>query len=355
MVLLMDDHRKTKRELIEEIKELRRSSTKSSSSNSEAEQAGANIEKFTKAFFPHSVPMDIREISDLLKTEKFLRESEKRFRTLIEHAPVGVAEIDSQTGRFLAANRMLCKMLDRTEEEMLSTTFAAITHPDDINLHLNQRNALHNGQYSHFTLDKRYIRKGGEIIWVSVTISQLWESWEKPGRIITIVNDITERRRAEEALKETLDQLESRVRERTIELEETNIAMQVLLKKGDKDQTRMENSLQSNINQLVIPFLARLRKSQTNEERQTYLNILEANLSNITSPFVNRFSATYKNLTPKEIQIAELVKQGKSSREIAELFHLSVGTIVTHRNNIRKKLHLKSSDTNLRSYLLSLV
>jgi PAS domain-containing protein len=92
MVLLMDDHRKTKRELIEEIKELRRSSTKSSSSNSEAEQAGANIEKFTKAFFPHSVPMDIREISDLLKTEKFLRESEKRFRTLIEHAPVPLCQ-----------------------------------------------------------------------------------------------------------------------------------------------------------------------------------------------------------------------------------------------------------------------
>ena len=158
----------------------------------------------------------------------------------------------------------------------------------------------------------------------------------------------------EETLKETLDQLESRVRERTIELEETNTALRVLLKKGDKDQRKLEESLQSNVNQLVTPFLSKLKMSQSNQERLTYLNILEANLGNIVSPFINRLSAAYKNLTPKEIQIAELIKQGKRSKEIAEIFGVSVGTVITHRNNIRKKLQLKSRDANLRSHLLFL-
>ena len=102
------------------------------------------------------------------------------------------------------------------------------------------------------------------------------------------------------------------------------------------------------------PFLSKLRASQSNKERLTYLNILETNLNNIVSPFINQLSAAYKNLTPKEIQIAELIRQGKRSKEIAELFGISVGTVITHRNNIRKKLDLKSRDANLRSRLLSL-
>jgi PAS domain S-box-containing protein len=288
-------------------------------------------------------------------TEMYLRESENKFRTLVDNAAVGITEVEAMTGRFVAVNPMFCEILGRTEEELLGTTFVEITHPDDLDQHPNLSKRMYGGELDHYTLEKRYIKKDGRVIWVNVTISRLWKAGEAPGRSITVVHDITERKKVEEALKETLDQLESRVRERTIELEEINIAMQVLLKKGDKEQKRVEDSLQSNINKLVMPFLSRLRKSRTNEERRTYLNILEANLNNITSPFINRLSATYQNLTPKEIQIAELVKQGVRSKEIAELFHVAVGTVVTHRNSIRRKLHLRSTSANLRSYLLSLV
>jgi DNA-binding CsgD family transcriptional regulator len=159
---------------------------------------------------------------------------------------------------------------------------------------------------------------------------------------------------SEKELRRTLDNLEITITQRTVELEETNTALRVLLKKGDKDQRKLEETLQSNVNQLVTPFLSKLRVSQSTEERQTYVNILKTNLNNITSPFINHLSVAFKNLTPKEIQIAELIKQGKRSKEIAELFGVSVGTVITHRNNIRKKLKLKSRDANLRSHLLSL-
>jgi DNA-binding CsgD family transcriptional regulator len=174
------------------------------------------------------------------------------------------------------------------------------------------------------------------------------------GRIGEQISEAIVNSQLYDELKTAHDTLESRVRERTIELEETNTALRVLIKKGDKDQKTLEENLQSNINQLVMPFLSKLRVSQSDPERLTYLNILESNLDNIVSPFINRLSAAYKNLTPKEIQIAELIKQGKRSKEIAELFGISVGTVLTHRNKIRKKLNLKSKNANLRSHLLSL-
>ena len=161
-----------------------------------------------------------------------------------------------------------------------------------------------------------------------------------------------ERMRAEVGLRDALDHLESTVRERTIELEEINTALRVLLKQREADQRNLGQGIQANIDQLVMPFLTRLRATQTSEQDLAYLNILETNLNNIISPFINQLSAAYRSLTPKEIKIAFLIKEGKSSKEIAKLMGVSVGTIVTHRNNIRKKLRLKSKNTNLRSHLL---
>jgi len=162
------------------------------------------------------------------------------------------------------------------------------------------------------------------------------------------------RMRAEAGLKNTLDRLELMVRERTIELEEINTALRVLLKKRDEDRKHLGESLHSNISELVIPFLTKLRSLLSDKQALVYLNILETNFNNITSPFINRLSAAYNNLTTREVKIAALIREGKMSKEIAELLGVSVGTIITHRNNIRKKLHLRSKNTNLRTHLLSL-
>jgi DNA-binding CsgD family transcriptional regulator len=121
-----------------------------------------------------------------------------------------------------------------------------------------------------------------------------------------------------------------------------------------RDRKGLEESLRSNINLLIAPILSKLKVSQSNQERLTYLNILETNLENILSPFVNRLAASYKILTPKEIEVAELVKQGKRTKEIAELMGVSAGTVDTHRNNLRRKLGLNAKTANLRSHLLSL-
>ena len=140
--------------------------------------------------------------TDLKETEKSLRESEVRFRSLFAQAAVGVAEIEIRTGRFLTVNRRLCELVGRTEEEMLATTFQAITHPEDLLLHEEQTAQLLAGKIRNYDLEKRYIRKDGTIIWVHITVSPLWRPGEATGRHITVVEDITERKRMEEELRE---------------------------------------------------------------------------------------------------------------------------------------------------------
>ena len=142
-----------------------------------------------------------QNITERKQAEDARRESEARYRTLFDQAAVGVAEIEHFTGRFLTANRRLCKLLGRTEEEMRDTTFQAITHPDDLHLHEDKAEQLLARTIDHYTLEKRYISKDGAVIWVNITVSDPRETCETHGRNIVIVEDINERMRVEEAMR----------------------------------------------------------------------------------------------------------------------------------------------------------
>jgi DNA-binding CsgD family transcriptional regulator len=172
----------------------------------------------------------------------------------------------------------------------------------------------------------------------------------------------------EEALKQlegkcraASDEMERRVQERTSglekanrDLEEANVALRVLLNRQTEDNKKLEERLHVNIEELVVPYLEKLKQAGLDGRYQDYLTLLEANLNDIASPFIQNISAVYRNLTPTEIRVAEMIKQGKASKDIAEILNSSVGTINTHRNNIRKKLNLRKQNKNLRSYLLTL-
>jgi DNA-binding CsgD family transcriptional regulator len=113
-----------------------------------------------------------------------------------------------------------------------------------------------------------------------------------------------------------------------------------------------ENVL-SNVKELISPYLDRLKKSRLNTNQKTLVNILDSNLNNMISPFISKLSFKYFNLTPMEIRVANLVKEGKTNKEIAEILCLSKNTILFHRYNIRRKLSLKNKKINLRTHLLS--
>ena len=151
--------------------------------------------------------------------------------------------------------------------------------------------------------------------------------------------------------------MEKRTKEleiKTNSLEEVNTALKVLLKKREEDKKNLEDNVLSNVNNLILPYLDKIKKTTLDNNQQTYLEVLESNVNEIISPFTHKLSSKYMNLTPAEIQVADFVKHGKRTKEIASLLNISVKTIESHRESIRKKLGLKNKKTNLRSYLLSL-
>jgi len=127
-----------------------------------------------------------------------------------------------------------------------------------------------------------------------------------------------------------------------------------LLKKRESDQSALEEQVLLNVNQLIVPYLKKLKKCRTSSLQKAYLNVLETNLNEIISPFYRTLSSNYAHLTPKEIQVADLVKNGKTTKEISELMNSSTRAVEFHRINIRKKLGLANQKTNLGSYLLTL-
>jgi PAS domain S-box-containing protein len=143
--------------------------------------------------------------------------------------------------------------------------------------------------------------------------------------------DITERKQAEEALREREAVLEAR----TIELEETNSALRVLLKRMDKDKKAHEEKVTLNLKELVLPHIEKLKRNRLDAKSMVYLSLLESNLNDIVSPFLHSLSSKYLDFTPTEIQVASLVRYGKTTKDIAELLDSSYRTIESHRFFLR--------------------
>jgi PAS domain S-box-containing protein len=156
--------------------------------------------------------------------------------------------------------------------------------------------------------------------------------------------------RAEESLLKRKEELKVQARN----LEEMNTALKVLLKHREEDKAELEEKVLANVKQLVLPYVDALKNTRLRDEQVAYTHIIESHLNNIISPFLQRLSSKYWGLTPKEIQVATLIREGKTTKEIAGLLNASVRAVEFHRENIRAKLGLKNKKANLRSYLLSL-
>jgi PAS domain S-box-containing protein len=171
-----------------------------------------------------------------------------------------------------------------------------------------------------------------------------------PTAVLEISKDTSEHTQAKLALIKRGKELE----DKTHELTEVNAALKVLLKQRDEDQQEFEEKIVANVKKLVLPYIEKLNNSRLNGRQAVYLDIIKSNLEDIIAPFLHQLSSKYFNLTPKEVQIAGLIKDGKTTKEIAKLLNNSTGTIDFHRNNLRKKLGLRNTKKNLRSFLSSL-
>jgi DNA-binding response OmpR family regulator len=179
--------------------------------------------------------------------------------------------------------------------------------------------------------------------------------------LIARVKTQLELKKKKDRLKELNVNLEKMVHERTTELVVTNkklkdynTALQVLLEKREQDKKELEKRVVLNTKELLLPFLTTLKnKTTTHKERLELIRICENNIEKIISPFVSNLKSKIVELgfTHKEITIANLIIQGKSTQEISTLLNSSESTINFHRNNIRKKLGIKNKRENLQIYL----
>jgi len=132
-----------------------------------------------------------------------------------------------------------------------------------------------------------------------------------------------------------------------------NTALKVLLKQREEDKRELEEKILANVKEILLPYVDKLKRTKLDEHQLANLNVIETNLNNIISPFIRSLTAKYLDLTPREVQVATLVKEGKTTKEIAELLHSSTAAVDFHRNNIRVKLGLKNKKANLRTHLMS--
>jgi DNA-binding NarL/FixJ family response regulator len=238
-----------------------------------------------------------------------------------------------------------------------------------------------------YAKDVIMLRKDGGVIPVDITATLI----DYDGRKIIrgSMRDVTERKRCEEKLREAKEMLEQQVQERTTELliknrqleadieerkiyerrlktkrrklelkakqlTQLNAALKVLLKQRDTDKREVEEKILLNVKELVLPHLEKLKKRNLDQKSLSDLKIMEANLNNIVSPFTHKLLSKFIVLTPREIQIANMIREGRATKEIAEIMSVSLSAIKLHRYHIRNKLGLIDQKVNLQSYLSSL-
>ena len=140
--------------------------------------------------------------------EEAMRESEERFRGTFENAAVGIAHEDL-TGRFLRFNKKFCEILGYPPAELVGKTLSEVTYPEDLADDLAKFDALRRGESSSYTMEKRFVRKDGTLVWAHVTVSLQVEAAGKPTYCIKIIQDITDRKRIDEELQQAKEAAEA--------------------------------------------------------------------------------------------------------------------------------------------------
>lgn len=283
-----------------------------------------------------------------INTSQSLIESERRFRGLIDIMTEGLVMFD----RHMRVSYINQKCLD-----ILAVTWDQVVGRDAIGLFeefadektkktlVAKALARMRGDEEAYELEGR--RADGRMIWVRVSPKIVWGADGSFKGSLSVVSDVTERKRAEEELIASQREL----RARADELEGLNTALRVLLEFRDDEKQKLEEGILDNLRMMVEPYIERLKQSPLSPDQEVYLGIIEDNLGKIASPLASKLTSDLARLTPAELRVAGLIRDGRSSKEIAQILGVSSTTVTFHRANIREKLNLKNRKGNLRSHL----
>jgi PAS domain S-box-containing protein len=310
-----------------------------------------------------------------------LNESEALNYQMLQLSPAAIYTIDLLDQRFLAVNEQMCRSTGYSEEELLTMKPFDLLTAKSRMLFMQRCKAMAAGQPVSTDVELEVITKNGDIEWGQFHIRHLYKDRKITGANV-VAHFITEQKKAREELGRYRKQLETLVQARTAELartnaqlreeierraeathklrtssdslQEMNTAMRVLLDKRTEDHQRTEEIIRMSLKELIDPYLERLENSELRESQKQLLEVIRMNLDEVVGSSMPELSSKYYMLSPNEVHVVNLVRKGKTTKEMSRLLNLSVRTIEAYRNSIRKKFNLKNKKINLRTYLSSI-
>ena len=287
--------------------------------------------------------------AERLHAEEELRSSDDKYRIILDNMEEAYFEL-VLAGNITFFNNSTLTMLGFDPGELTGMNYRSYVSPDTSVALFEIFNKIYKTGKNAEIFGYPVLRKDGTVRFREMSASLRRDYAGRPIGFRCLARDVTKRKLAEEALRQRDEELEIKSRS----LAESNTALKVLLKQREDDRVELERNVLSNIREIVLPHIEELKNSPLNPAQAAIVNALESNLLNIASPFLRNLTLTQFNLTPGEFRVANLVKEGRTTKEISDMLNISPGAVNFHRNGIRKKLGLNAKKINLRSYLLSL-
>lgn len=290
----------------------------------------------------------IRNRSEWKKKEQLYKNEIERYQILLEITQDGVGEQDGNR-KITYINRRFLDISGYSRNEIIG--YSIIEFLDDESKEILQ-NKIHAPKYmSREPYELNFFGKYGQKLNIMVTPEHRYNQEGNFQGSFFVMTNVTDLRRTQEELRKRIEEL----KDKNSNLEELNNAFKVILRKEQENKVELEERVLTNINNIIFPYIEKMKSTASLTEKKTYLEVLELNLKQISSSFPVRISSPSIGFTPSELQIANLIRNGRRTKEIGNLLNLSVKTIEVHRKNIRKKLGIKLKKVNLRTYLLSIL
>jgi PAS domain S-box-containing protein len=295
-----------------------------------------------------------RDISERKRMEVALAESEGHLRSLMESAESFVVyrlihdKSTPSSLRVVFVSPSITDLMGVSEPMNFESWFKNI-HPDDLQQMIDAN--LRAWETNRFDEKVRIFHPREKTWkWIHAISTGIQGEDGRPTFVNGLMIDITREKAFEEELRKRDKELE----EKATHLEEANTALRVLLRKRDQDKVEFEEKILANVRLLIEPHLESLKNSGPKSTQKEHLRLLESSLKEIISPFSQRLTSKYVGLTPGELEVAYLVKEGRRTKDIAQILNLSEKTIEDYRKQLRTKLGIKNKRINLRTHLLSL-
>lgn len=257
-----------------------------------------------------------RDLTQHKQTEEALQKSEERFRSVFELAPLGIIICNAQ-GRLLQSNQAFQELLGYTEPELQNLTFIEFTYPDDQAESLKLFQALLVGTCHHFTLEKRYVRKDGGLVWVNLSVSGIYDGNGLFQYAIAMLQNISEHKQAELELQQAHAELEKRVAERTAELAQANTRLRQEI--AERTLAQQELKAQKDFLQTVLDTNPNLIFVKDREGKITLANQAYADFWGTT--IEDLLGKTDTDFNPNLVEVESFQHQGQEvSTPLVQMF-----------------------------------